>query len=195
MKKKIKYWKSIFFKRLEIIRNRHQLPTYDKNILDDDIESWTGLDHVHMHHEKKNEIHKVRKYYSYVKGHANAIKIHDAKTISYDDHLTRIRTPDEKIKTACFHKPHLSADHYSSYDIRKANAETNDKIKQLVKKYPYLADIPESFEYSAMEASASLLPPANIGLPPEIEMDKTFVFNFGDQMTENVLHMPIKITK
>ncbi len=195
MIKKIKYWKSIFFKKLEMIRNRHQLPKYESKGLDNDLVSWMGLNYIHMHHDKADKIHKVRKYYSYVKGHSGAIKIQDTNTISYDDHLTRIRTPDEKIKTACFHKPNLSADHFSTYHINQANAETKYKIKQLLKKYPYLGDIPKPFEYFAMEANASLLPPANIGLPPEIENDKHFFFNFGNQMTENVLHMPIKISK
>ncbi len=188
----LRYWLIKLLKKVEMIRNRHQLSWFIRPPFRPDIQSWIGLEYIYLHHDKKQKIEKIKKYYAQVKGQTQSIQIHDHRTLSYDDHLPRIRTPERKIETACFHKPHLSADEYVTHRIVNPSHQNKLTIQTLVKQYPYLAHIPKPFQYSEMEADKSLLPPAPVGLPEEFTPHSNFVFNQNHQLTENVLHLPIK---
>ncbi len=147
---------------MEKLRNRHGLSLFEKKTVNGGLETWMGLHHIHMNINKKHKLHEVRKFYSHVQGRTNAIQIHSPNTISYDDHLTRIRTADEKITTAIFHQPNLSPDNFDRFDISQVDIKTKEKVTQLVEKSPYFAAVPKPFRYEEMESQASLLPPVNI---------------------------------
>ena len=193
MKITFNYLSMIFFKFTERIRNRHRLSEIKRFKKYPALLHWTGADSIYVCQNKIQKKHKLIDYYSKIKGDIRAVTIISQNQISYNDHLPRIQTDSVPIDTARFSKPCLSAQSAIILDLKKLSENELKRAQHIVEKNPYFADVPEPFTYSAMETGKSLQKPVCIGLPAEYKDD--YIFNSENILLENVLHLPIKITR
>lgn len=181
-----------FFRFVEKIRNRHNVSKNSLTHYGEPLWPWCGIEHIHLSPEKTSRKNKLIAKYTALKGEVAKIKIHNEFQISYDDHVSRIKTQSGYLSTANFTRPQLSADQYSFFNILKSDP-IPEHIKKLGNEYPQLKAQPQPFDYAQMEQNSALSKPVCVGLPSS--MGENFILNEQDEITQNVLHLPIKISR
>lgn len=189
------YWISLFYKWVEKIRNRHGSKKTTQDLYPLPLLEWCGVQYIHLHPNYRNNHERLIHYYGKPVGELDKVRnlsMHDV--IAYDDHVSRIQTKTGKLETAVFTKPRLSATSYQTIELGSALLSANEskKIDHFAKEFPHLSDPPGPFDYTEMENAGSQKSPVCVGLPEQA--DSNFILNHSNELTENVLHLPIKIS-
>lgn len=186
-----KYIKGRCLHYLEYIKNRHSIQKSSVKYYPKTLHSWCGLDKIHLNPLFAARRPKLNKKYSQLKGELDQVKIHDERHLSYDDHVSRIKTQGTLLHTALFHLPCLSDQGYEVINLTELDP-CSDELLTIINTNPQLNSIPKPFDYAAMEQDSHLNKPVCVGLPKKC--DENYVFNETDSLTENVLHLPIKVS-
>ena len=187
----LKYLASRLFKKIEQLRSLDFRLQLSKSCYPKSLWPWCGVDNIYLAQQREHERVKLTEYYTQLKGKLHRVKIHHERKISYDDHVSRIHTKNGLLDTATFTRPQLSATEFHTLDLK--NIVCEPKVQMISKAYPYLQNIPEPFDYKEMEKEKSLYRPAVVGIPEKL--GKHYILNQANELTENLLHMPVKITK
>jgi len=148
---------------------------------------WIGTNNIFV--SKSHDLEKVLDKYTIIKGDCNMLKVIDDFTISYKDHVSRIKTNNGLLPEAIFTFPNISNTEQNIYDIIKIPKYISKTAFETVEKYnnTILTEYPKPFSYNEMEKEKCLTPPLSIGYPDFLLKIKHL------PKFENVLHLPIKI--
>jgi hypothetical protein len=189
MRVHLDFFRIYFFRILEKIKNKNLNLFFRKY---EPLVPWLGVNYIHLVPRKKGMKVKLQRYYSKVRGDIDAVNFISEEKISYDDHLPRIRTLGTQIESATFINPTLTCNDPIIFSFKPVSFKDSLDINKIATQNPHLAEAPKPFNYSEMESGASLNKPVNIGLPEELN---NFSFNNNHQLSVNVLHLPIKVSK
>lgn len=157
------------------------------NICLPELLKWIGIDNIFV--SKNHDSTKIIEKYTTINGDYNMLKFIDNNTISYKDHVSRIKTTNGLLPEAIYTFPNLTNTNAEIYDIINSPKYISKTAFQTVTKLEntLLTEIPEPFAYDKMENGKGLEHPISLGYP-------NFLLNI-DQLPnfENVLHLPIKI--
>jgi len=165
------------------IHNSH--PKYIK--CPNDLLKWIGVDNIFV--SKTHNLEQVLDKYTTIKGDCNMLKIINDFTISYKDHVSRIKTNNGLLPEAIYTFPNISNSKANVYDIIKIPKYITKTAFQTIEnnKNTILTEYPKPFSYNEMEKGKCLTPPLSLGYPD-------FLFNIKHlPKFESVLHLPIKI--
>lgn len=157
-----------------------------------ELRKWTGVSNIYFKDlfAKKDILDK----YGTLKGDYSKLKIINENVIGYKDHVSRIFTKktDNMLPDAIYTFPSISSVNPLIQDIKKVKKSVSKFAKMVASKYQdtILTEIPEPYEYQKMEKGKGFEYPVALGYP-------TFLKKISDIPTkfENVLHLPIKISK
>lgn len=186
-----KYIKGRSLHYLEYIKNRHSIKKSSVKYYPETLHPWCGIDKIHLNPLFEAQRPELNKKYSLLKGELDQVKIHDERHISYDDHVSRIKAQGTLLHTALFHLPCLSDLGYEEINLTELDP-CSVSLLEIINKSPQLNSIPKPFDYSAMEQDIHLNKPVCVGLPKQY--GDNYVFNEAESLTENVLHLPIKVS-
>lgn len=176
------------------MRNRHASKKTDLALYPSPLLTWCGLEYIHLHPDYHSNKHRLVRYYGKPVGELGKVQnLSENNVIAYDDHVSRIQTKAGKLQTAIFTKPTLSpADyHFISLTDTLLSEHESKKIDAISKEFAHLSDSPRPFDYLEMENTGSQQSPVCVGLPENCGAN--FILNESNALTENVLHLPIKI--
>lgn len=153
---------------------------------------WSGIEYLYLSPDAEKNRSALLKKYTQSKGQFEKISIQNDSIIAYDDHVSRIQSK-KSLGTAIFTKPKLSIHGSHCIDIKHMRTSSSDikKIDTIANQYPHLKEIPHPFDYEHLENDLKL--PVCIDVPGTL--GGHFILNESGDITENVLHLPIKITK
>ena len=158
----------------------------------DELCKWTGVLNIHLK-QSSNKKEIFRKY-NVLKGDYSKLQIINDNTIGYKDHVSRIFTKKTQnmLPDAIYTLPQLSDTNPSIQDITKTKHQISKYAKSVVSKYKntILTEIPEPFEYEKMERCKGYEYPVALGYPDFL----TKILDIPTRF-ENILHLPIKISK
>lgn len=173
-------------KRLSKQSNKHwgELP---QNLL-----RWSGIEYLYLSSDAEKNRSALLKKYTQSKGQFDKISIQNDSIIAYDDHVTRIQS-NKSLGTAIFTKPMLSTHGSHCIDIKHTQTSSSDlnKIQTIANQHTHLKEIPQPFGYENLEND--IKSPVCIDVPSKL--GEHFMLNEHEEIQENVLHLPIKITK
>ena len=176
---------------MEYFKNRHDILKSVYKYYPEPFYPWCGIDKIHLNSAAEAHRPLLIKKYTLLKGELNRVSFHDDRHLSYDDHVTRIKVKGKPLTTANFSLPQLSEYHYETIDINKLPLYS-DELNVLIEKNPQLGLKPTPFDYSNMEQANNHNTPVCVGLPKGYS--GSFQFNEDELLTENVLHLPIKVS-
>ncbi|MFC3909362.1 hypothetical protein ACFORL_09795 [Legionella dresdenensis] len=185
------YLKGKLLHYLEYIKNSHLILKTTASHYPQSLHPWCGVENIHLHHSFEKQRPSLIKKYTRLKGELDRIKLYDERQLSYDDHVSRIKVQGKLLDTAMFIRPTLSETEYETLDLNKL-PDCSQNLQDIINKNPQLHTKPAPFDYSEMEKKDSTTLPVCVGLPEEL--GSNYVFNESQLLTENVLHLPIKIS-
>ena len=159
---------------------------------------WTGVSNIYINNFPFDKVDKcandIIKKYTILKGDCTKLKIIDDNTVGYKDHVSRIYTIKSKntLPDAIYTFPLLSNEYPIIKNILNSEKQIADFANSVATKYnkTILTKVPEPFEYEKMENGACLEHPLALGYPSFLQRFSKNSTNF-----QNVLHLPIKISK
>ncbi|CDZ77622.1 hypothetical protein BN59_01906 [Legionella massiliensis] len=185
------YLKGKFFHYLEYVRNRKNIRKSAYKYYPEPFYPWCGIDKIHLEPAAEKQRPFLIKKYTRVKGELDRVLLHNPQHLSYDDHVTRIKVKGQALTTASFSLPRLSDSQYQITDLLNL-ASLPAKFDTLLTENPQLGQRPAPFDYINMEQPNNPNKPACVGLPEGY--DDSFRFNEEETLTENVLHLPLKVS-
>ncbi|MBA3535906.1 MAG: hypothetical protein H0T84_04755 [Tatlockia sp.] len=185
------YIKGKFFQYLESFKNRKEIIKSVYKYYPEAYYPWCAIDKIHLNSAAEKMRPQLIKKYTLVKGELDRVFIHDSRHLSYDDHVTRIKVNGKKLTTALFSLPQLSDKNYEITDLTHLDP-CPEKLNSILAENPQLGIKPSAFDYANMEQAERKNKPVCVGLPEGF--DSSFSFNEDQMLTENVLHLPLKVS-
>jgi hypothetical protein len=154
------------------------------------ISKWIGITNIFIRNKTKRN--KIIDKYKKIKGDISKLYIIDNNTIEYKDHVSRIyiNKNNSYLPNAIYTFPTLSKKRSISLDINKPKKNILNYVKNINFEDSIITEKSEPFSYKKMETGEGLKKPLTIGFPSFIPKLLDIEIKF-----ENVLHLPIKITK
>lgn len=167
----------------QIHKSQPKYVTCPNNLL-----KWIGIDNIFV--SKGQDLKQVLDKYSIIKGNCDMLKVINDFTISYKDHVSRIKTNNGLLPEAIYTFPNISNYKSNIYDITKTPKYISNTAFQTVNKFnnTILTEAPEPFTYDKMERGKCLTHPLSLGYP-DFLLNIKYLPKF-----ESVLHLPIKIS-
>jgi hypothetical protein len=185
------YIKGKVFHYLEYLKNRSEILKSPHKYYPESYYPWCGIDKIHLSHRAEKKRPDLIKKYTLVKGELGRVNFHGSRHLSYDDHVTRIKVKGKNLATANFSLPHLTDELYEITDLNNLNSIA-EKLEKTLADNPQLSLKPAPFDYTHMEQQETKNRPVCVGLPEGY--DSSFRFNEEEALTENVLHLPLKVS-
>lgn len=176
------------YRELELRKNRHglvkEISEAERQKKLDEVSHWLGSEYI----KYKPTVTPPEKSPVYIKGDISQVRVIDSQTLEYIDHVSRIHTAIN-LGPATYTKPKLSPTSVV-FDIPTEAGLVKKATEQT------LTEVPEPYSYSRMENEQLMLNnlPVEIGLPAEFDREG-FVFNGNAEVSECVLHLPVKLPR
>ena len=183
------YIKGRLFHYLSCLRNGRSL-FYSKRYFDQELANWCGTQSIFFHPSAQNR-KTIIKHYTRVIGDLDQVRLNCANQIAYDDHVSRIKVHEKMLDEAFFIRPELSSQNPIIFSLKDL-PDCPPKIQTMIKNNSVLNSKPKPFDYTRLEKDLQNRPVC-VGLPASFK--NNFILNENNDMTENVLHMPIKISQ
>ena len=185
------YLKGRILRYLEYLKNNHSIIKSAYTHYPKSLHHWCGVEKIHLDHSFEKLRPLLIRKYTQLKGELERITLYDERHLSYDDHVSRIKVRGKLLDTASFIFPSLSDIEYEILELNKL-PKCSSNLQEIIDTNPQLNTYPKPFDYLEMEKEENVNIPVCVGLPEEC--DKNYVFNELALITENVLHLPIKIS-
>jgi hypothetical protein len=157
-----------------------------------ELYKWTGVSNIYL--KRLVNKRKIFEKYNTLKGDYSKLRIINENTIGYKDHVSRIYTSKtyNLLPEAIYTFPSISNIKPVIQDITKVKSNISQFAKSVAYQYKdtILTETPEPFEYKKMENGSGLKYPLELGYPNFLTKISDITSRF-----ENVLHIPIKITR